>query len=220
MSEHKNTIIERFEKIKSNIALAEPIKPAKIIAVSKTFSLEQIKPLIDYGHDHFGENKVQEAKTKWAEQKKISKHLKLHMIGKLQRNKVKEAVQTFDYIHSLDNQKLADEIVKHQRNLNKKLQYFIQVNIGNEIQKSGISVNELDSFYNYCIKELNLKVIGLMVIPPNDMNTEKYFKSINELNQSLGLEDLSMGMSADYLKAVKYRSTFLRIGSSIFGSRF
>ncbi len=220
MSEHKNTIIERFEKIKSNIALAEPIKPAKIIAVSKTFSLEQIKPLIDYGHDHFGENKVQEAKIKWAEQKKISKHLKLHMIGKLQRNKVKEAVQTFDYIHSLDNQKLADEIVKHQRNLNKKLQYFIQVNIGNEIQKSGISVNELDSFYNYCIKELNLKVIGLMVIPPNDMNTEKYFKSINELNQSLGLEDLSMGMSADYLKAVKYRSTFLRIGSSIFGSRF
>jgi pyridoxal phosphate enzyme (YggS family) len=220
MSEHKNTIIERFEKIKSNIALAEPIKPAKIIAVSKTFSLEQIKPLIDYGHDHFGENKVQEAKTKWAEQKKISKHLKLHMIGKLQRNKVKEAVQTFDYIHSLDNQKLADEIVKHQRNLNKKLQYFIQVNIGNEIQKSGISVNELDSFYNYCIKELNLKVIGLMVIPPNDVNTEKYFKSINELNQSLGLEDLSMGMSADYLKAVKYRSTFLRIGSSIFGSRF
>ena len=220
MSEHKNTIIERFEKIKSNIALAGPIKPAKIIAVSKTFSLEQIKPLIDYGHDHFGENKVQEAKIKWAEQKKISKHLKLHMIGKLQRNKVKEAVQTFDYIHSLDNQKLADEIVKHQRNLNKKLQYFIQVNIGNEIQKSGISVNELDSFYNYCIKELNLKVIGLMVIPPNDMNTEKYFKSINELNQSLGLEDLSMGMSADYLKAVKYRSTFLRIGSSIFGSRF
>ena len=220
MSEHKNTIIERFEKIKSNIALAEPIKQAKIIAVSKTFSLEQIKPLIDYGHDHFGENKVQEAKTKWAEQKKISKHLKLHMIGKLQRNKVKEAVQTFDYIHSLDNQKLADEIVKHQRNLNKKLQYFIQVNIGNEIQKSGISVNELDSFYNYCIKELNLKVIGLMVIPPNDVNTEKYFKSINELNQSLGLEDLSMGMSADYLKAVKYRSTFLRIGSSIFGSRF
>ena len=220
MSEHKNTIIERFEKIKSNIALAEPIKPAKIIAVSKTFSLEQIKPLIDYGHDHFGENKVQEAKIKWAEQKKISKHLKLHMIGKLQRNKVKEAVQTFDYIHSLDNQKLADEIVKHQRNLNKKLQYFIQVNIGNEIQKSGISVNELDSFYNYCIKELNLKIIGLMVIPPNDMNTEKYFKSINELNQSLGLEDLSMGMSADYLKAVKYRSTFLRIGSSIFGSRF
>ena len=215
-----STIIERFEKIKSNIALVEPIKPAKIIAVSKTFSLEQIKPLIDYGHDHFGENKVQEAKIKWAEQKKISKHLKLHMIGKLQRNKVKEAVQTFDYIQSLDNQKLADEIVKHQRNLNKKLQYFIQVNIGNEIQKSGISVNELDSFYNYCIKELNLKVIGLMVIPRNDMNTEKYFKSISELNQSLGLEDLSMGMSADYLKAVKYRSTFLRIGSSIFGSRF
>ena len=187
MSEHKNTIIERFEKIKSNIALAEPIKPAKIIAVSKTFSLEQIKPLIDYGHDHFGENKVQEAKIKWAEQKKISKHLKLHMIGKLQRNKVKEAVQTFDYIHSLDNQKLADEIVKHQRNLNKKLQYFIQVNIGNEIQKSGISVNELDSFYNYCIKEF-VKSHRSYGIPPNDMNTEKYFKSINELNQSLDLK--------------------------------
>ena len=215
-----NTIVDRFKKLKSNITSLNPDKPVNIIAVSKTFTLNYIKPLIDYGHSHFGENKVQEATAKWSNQKKIRDNLKLHMIGKLQRNKVKEAVQTFDYIHSLDNQKLADEIVKHQRNLNKKLQYFIQVNIGNEIQKSGISVNELDSFYNYCIKELNLKVIGLMVIPPNDVNTEKYFKSINELNQSLGLEDLSMGMSADYLKAVKYRSTFLRIGSSIFGSRF
>ena len=219
MSEHKNTIIERFEKIKSNIALAEPIKPAKIIAVSKTFSLEQIKPLIDYGHDHFGENKVQEAKIKWAEQKKISKHLKLHMIGKLQRNKVKEAVQTFDYIHSLDNQKLADLCSRHQLTLKKKLKYFIQVNIANEMQKSGVPVNEIDSFYNYCVKEINLDVIGLMIIPPNDNQPEKYFKSLNDLKNSLALKELSMGMSEDYEIAVKYGATFVRIGSSIFGPR-
>ena len=141
------------------------------------------------------------------------------MIGKLQTNKAKDAVKLFDYIHSVDNQKLADALAKHQMNLNRNLQYFIQVNIGNEIQKSGIPVNELDAFYNYCVKEINLRIIGLMVIPPNDDNAEKYFKSLNALNKSLALKDMSMGMSADYLEAIKFGSTFIRVGSSIFGSR-
>ena len=141
------------------------------------------------------------------------------MIGKLQTNKTKEAVKLFDYIHSVDNQKLADALAKHQKNLNKNLKYFIQVNIGNEIQKSGIPVNELDAFYNYCVNDKKLNVIGLMVIPPIDQTVEKYFKSMQELNKSLALKNLSMGMSADYVEAVKYGSTFVRVGSSIFGSR-
>ena len=212
-------IIERFEKIKSIITSAQPIKPVNIIAVSKTFSIDHIQPLLDYGHNHFGENKVQEAIAKWSEVKKLKQDVKLHMIGKLQSNKAKDAVKLFDYIHSLDNQKLAAALSKHQNNLGKKLKYFIQVNIGNEIQKSGIPVEELDPFYNYCINEINLKIVGLMVIPPNDKNSEKYFKSLNQLNKSLALDDLSMGMSADYINAVKYESTFVRIGSSIFGAR-
>ena len=141
------------------------------------------------------------------------------MIGKLQSNKAKEAVKIFDYIHSLDNQKLADVLAKHQNELNKNLNYFIQVNVGNEIQKSGIPVAELDPFYNYCINEINLKIIGLMIIPPNDGKEVKYFMSINELNNSLALKDLSMGMSADYMNAVKNGATFIRVGSSIFGLR-
>ena len=212
-------IIERFEKIKSIITSAKPIKPVNIIAVSKTFSIDHIQPLLDYGHNHFGENKVQEAIAKWSEVKKLKQDVKLHMIGKLQSNKAKDAVKLFDYIHSLDNQKLADALSKHQNNLGKNLKYFIQVNIGNEIQKSGIPVEELDPFYNYCINEINLKIVGLMVIPPNDKNSEKYFKSLNQLNKSLDLNDLSMGMSADYINAVKNESTFVRIGSSIFGAR-
>lgn len=141
------------------------------------------------------------------------------MIGKLQSNKAKDAVKLFDYIHSLDNQKLADALAKYQINLNKKLEYFIQVNIGNEIQKSGIPIHQLDEFYNYCVNEINLKIIGLMIIPPVDQNAEKYFKLLNELNKSLSLENMSMGMSADYVEAIKNGSTFIRIGSSIFGSR-
>ena len=141
------------------------------------------------------------------------------MIGKLQSNKAKDAVKIFDYIHSLDSKKLADALAKHQKNLNKNIQYFIQVNIGNEIQKSGIRVGELDAFYNYCVNEINLKIIGLMVIPPVDQSVEKYFKSLNELNKSLALQDLSMGMSADYMQAINYGATFVRIGSSIFGLR-
>ena len=214
-----NTIVDRFEKIKLKILASEPDKPVNIIAVSKTFTFDYIKPLVEHGHMHFGENKVQEAIAKWSEFKKANNDLKLHMIGKLQSNKAKDAVKLFDYIHSLDNQKLADELAKHQMNLNKKLSYFIQVNIGNEIQKSGIPINELDAFYNYCINEVNLNIIGLMVIPPFAENTDKYFKSLNELNKSLALENLSMGMSADYINAVKHGSNFIRVGSSIFGSR-
>ena len=214
-----STIVDRYEKIQSNISSLKPDKPVNIIAVSKTFDLDHIKPLIDHGHIHFGENKVQEAKVKWFEQKKLNKNLKLHMIGKLQSNKAKDAVKLFDYIHSLDNEKLAVTLSKYEINLNKKLQYFIQVNIGNEFQKSGIPIEELDAFYNYCINEINLKIIGLMIIPPIDQNVDKYFKLLNELNKSLALENTSMGMSADYLKAIKHGSTFVRIGSSIFGSR-
>ena len=214
-----NTIVDRFEKIKLKISSLKPIKPVNIIAVSKTFTLDYINPLISHGHLHFGENKVQEAIAKWSGPKKENQNLKLHMVGKLQSNKAKDAVKLFDYIHSVDNQKLADALAKHQLNLDRELEYFIQVNIGNEIQKSGIPVRELDAFYNYCINEINLKIIGLMVIPPIDQNVEKYFKSLNELNKSLALENLSMGMSADYVDAVKNGSTFVRVGSSIFGSR-
>ena len=214
-----NTIVERLDKIKSNITLLKTVKPVNIIAVSKTFSIDHIRPLVDYGHTHFGENKVQEAISKWNILKSKKKDLNLHFIGKLQTNKVKDVVKLFDYVHSLDNQKLADSLNKYQNNLNKNLKYFIQVNLGNEIQKSGIRINELDSFYNYCVNEIELNVIGLMIIPPIDKNTIKYFKTLYELNNSLALKDLSMGMSADYIDAVTCGATFVRIGSSIFGPR-
>ncbi len=214
-----NIIIERFNKIKANIDEIKPKKKIKIVAVSKTFDLDHIKPLIDHGHEHFGENKVQEALVKWKEFKSLKPNLKLHMVGKLQSNKAKNAVEIFDYIHSLDNQKLADILSKTQKNKNKSLKYFIQVNIGNELQKSGINVSELDSFYTYCTQEIKIDVVGLMVIPPNDGQTAKYFKSTEEINNSFALKELSMGMSADYLEAIKYNATFVRIGSSIFGSR-
>ncbi len=212
-------IIERYDKIKLNIVSSKPIQKVNIIAVSKTFTIQHIKPLLDHGHRHFGENKVQEAVSKWSKIKENNENLKLHMIGKLQSNKAKDAVNLFDYIHSLDSQKLADALAKHQMNLKKNLNYFIQVNIGNEIQKSGISVNELDPFYNYCKNKINLNILGLMVIPPNDNNSEKYFKSLSELNKSLALQDLSMGMSSDYMEAIKYGATYIRVGSSIFGER-
>ena len=214
-----DTIVERLNKVELNIKSLKPIRPVNIIAVSKTFSLDYINPLIKHGHNHFGENKVQEAIVKWSNIKKNNKTIKLHMIGKLQSNKAKDAVKLFDYIHSLDNQKLANTLAKHQTNLNKTLQYFIQVNIGNEFQKSGIPINELDGFYNYCVNEKNLRIIGLMVIPPNDKNSSKYFKSLYELNNSLALKELSMGMSADYTEAVNNGATFVRVGSTIFGQR-
>ena len=214
-----NTIIERYDKIKLIIASSNPAQKVNIIAVSKTFPLDHIDPLINHGHQHFGENKVQEAIAKWSDIKRENQDIKLHMIGKLQSNKAKDAVKLFDFIHSLDSQKLADALAKHQLSLNKSLNYFIQVNIGNEIQKSGIPVSELDPFYNYCKNEINLNILGLMVIPPNDNNSEKYFKSLNELNKSLALQELSMGMSADYVEAIKHGATFIRLGSSIFGQR-
>ena len=212
-------IVERFNKIKSNIEKIPSDTSRTIVAVSKTFSLDHIMPLINYGHMHYGENKVQEAEVKWLQIKNKKKDLKLHMIGKLQSNKAKKAVQIFDYIHSLDSQKLADVLARNQENINKSIKYFIQVNLGHEIQKSGISYNEVDAFYNYCVKEKNLNVLGLMAIPPNDSKSEEYFKSISELNASLGLKELSIGMSSDYMEAIKYKSTHLRIGSSIFGQR-
>ena len=211
-------IVERFEKIKFNISKVANDN-AKIVAISKTFPLSHIMPLINYGHNHFGENKVQEADVKWRNIKKEKPDLKIHLVGRLQSNKAKKAVEIFDYIHSLDSQKLADILSESQKKINKKINYFIQVNIGNEIQKSGLPFNEVDSFYNYCTKENKMNVLGLMAIPPNDENTDKYFKSLSELNQSLGLKELSLGMSSDYMTALKYKATYLRIGSSIFGER-
>ena len=214
-----STIIDRFEKIKLKISSLKPNKPVNIIAVSKTFPLDYIKPLIDHGHSHFGENKVQEAQAKWSEIKLKRKNLKLHMIGKLQSNKAKSAAQLFDYIHSLDNQKLADIFSNFENNNEKKLKYFIQVNIGNETQKTGIPISDLEDFFNYCSKEKRLSIIGLMIIPPNDNNHNKYFEHLNFLNKSLGLNEMSMGMSSDYEDAIKHNSTFIRVGSSIFGER-
>ena len=214
-----NIIVERFNKIKSNINNNNNSNNIKIVALSKTFPLEHIMPLIDHGHEHFGENKVQEADSKWRALKQKKKNIKLHMIGKLQSNKAKKAVELFDYIHSLDNQRLADALSKYQIALNKSLNYFIQVNLGNEEQKSGLPFNEVDAFYNYCVKEKKMKIKGLMAIPPNDGNTKKHFKILSELNLSLGLKELSMGMSSDYMSAINFKATHLRIGSLIFGER-
>ena len=214
-----NIIIERFNKIKSNIEKEGFINNVKIVAVSKTFSLNHVMPLIKSGHIHYGENKVQEAEVKWSQIKKENLNIKLHMIGKLQTNKAKKAVKIFDFIHSVDSQKLADILSESQKQFNKSLGYFIQVNIANEKQKSGIPYNEVDGFYNYCSKEKGMNILGLMSIPPNDNNSEKYFKILSELNSSLGLKELSMGMSSDYMVALNYKATYLRIGSSIFGER-
>ena len=191
----------------------------KIIAVSKTFKINQISPLIDHGHIDFGENKVQEAIEKWTEVKKINPKIQLHMIGKLQTNKVKFAVKLFDYIHSVDSEKLAKKIADEQKKINKNLKIFLQVNIGDEAQKAGINKNELKLLVNYC-KEINLDLIGLMCIPPANINPEVYFDEMKKLNRSLGFEELSMGMSSDFIIAAKYESTFIRIGSSIFGQRY
>jgi pyridoxal phosphate enzyme (YggS family) len=190
----------------------------KIIAVSKTFKLDKILPLIEYGHIDYGENKVQEAVEKWTEIKKIHSQVRLHMIGKLQTNKVKFAVQIFDYIHSVDSEKVAKKIADEQKKINKKIKIFLQVNIGEENQKSGINKNEVSKLVYYC-KEIGLDIIGLMCIPPVDIDPEKYFEEMNKLNQNLDFSELSMGMSSDFIKAAKNFSTYLRIGSSIFGQR-
>ena len=191
----------------------------KIIAVSKTFKIDKILPLIDHGHIDFGENKIQEAVDKWTDIRSNNSNIKLHMIGKLQSNKVKFAVKLFDYIHSVDSEKLAKKIADEQKKINKRMKIFIQVNIGKEEQKSGIKKIEVNDLISYC-KKIDLDVAGLMCLPPADKNSSIYFNEMNTLNHSLGLSDLSMGMSSDYLEASKNSATYLRIGSSIFGERF
>ncbi len=194
-------------------------KSVNIIAVSKTFQMDKIMPLINDGHIHFGENKVQEAVNKWTTVKLSKLDLKLHMIGQLQSNKVKYVIPLFDYIHSLDSLKLAKKISEEQKKKNRYLKIFIQVNIGNEKQKGGVNVEELDNFYKICKSEFNLNIIGLMCIPPKEIDIKKHFSSMKDLTDSLGLNELSMGMSSDYMDAINAGSTYVRIGSKIFGSR-
>ena len=190
----------------------------KIIAVSKTFKIDHILPLIDYGHIDYGENKVQEAIEKWSDIKIKNSKIKLHLIGKLQTNKVKSAIKLFDFIHSLDSEKLAKKIAEEQVKQNLKPKIFIQINIGNEPQKSGILKDNLSEFYNFS-KKLGLDIVGTMCIPPFDKNTSKYFSEMSNLNKKINLREISMGMSSDYLNAIEHNSTYLRIGTNIFGER-
>ena len=207
------------DKVKINLEKDnENSKFPKIIAVSKTFKIDHIMPLINHGHEDYGENKVQEAVEKWSVIKNANNNIKLHLIGRLQTNKVKFAIKLFDYIHSLDSKKLADKISYYQKEQNIQTKIFIQVNIGKEDQKSGIQENEIYDFYDYC-KGLNLNILGLMCIPPFNQDSNDYFIKMRELNNKIGLKELSMGMSADYLNAIKHGSTFVRIGSDIFGQR-
>ncbi len=208
-------LINIEKTIKSSLINA---KLPKIIAVSKTFDIAKIIPLIEHGHLHFGENKVQEAIDKWTIIKQKNSEIKLHMIGKLQTNKVKFAVKLFDYIHSVDSEKLAKKISEEQKKINRKIKIFIQVNIGDENQKSGINKNQLSDLINFS-KKIGLDVVGLMCIPPFDKDPKIYFQEMLKLKESNNFNDLSMGMSSDYLEAFKHNSTFLRIGSSIFGER-
>ena len=219
MHHTQKNLIEIKEKIKDkidNLNLSE--YDPKIIAVSKTFSEQDILPLIEFGHVEFGENKVQEAQLKWSKIKEKHDNLKLHMLGKLQTNKVKNAVEIFDYIHSLDSLKLANKISSEIQKKAKKIKIFIQINLGDESQKSGINPADLETFYNQCI-ELKLNIIGTMCIPPDNHDPKPFFKHLLALNQKINLSELSMGMTNDYLDALEYRSTFLRIGTGIFGKR-
>ena len=190
-----------------------------IIVVSKTFAYDKIKPLLAGGHIHFGENKIQEAENKWHKIKETNKNLKLHMIGKLQSNKAKKALNLFDYIHSLDNVKLASKLSQHEKEIKKKIKYFIQINLGEEKQKSGILLNDLDNFYNYCVNKLSLNIIGLMCIPPINSNSQEFFKILKKTADKLNLKELSMGMSLDYGDAVLNGATYLRLGTAILGER-
>jgi len=209
--------IKNLSLIKSEIQ--QKSYSPQIIAVSKTFAIDKILPLIDFGHINFGENKVQEAISKWSDIKKMRPELKLHLIGKLQTNKVKFAVALFDYIHTLDSIKLAEKISLEQNKINKKLKIFIQVNIGNEPQKNGIDINNVGTFYNECQNKFELDIIGLMCLPPKNVKDNFYFNKMKNLNNELGLKELSMGMSSDYINAASCGATFLRIGSNIFGAR-
>ena len=213
--DHKT--IKNLNIISSEIDLKK--KKSKIIAVSKTFPINSILPLITYGHIHYGENKVQEAREKWAPIKDDYKHVKLHLIGKLQTNKVKYVLPLFDYIHSLDSLKLAEKISVEQEKKNFKPQIFVQVNIGKEEQKNGVLVEDLEEFLNSCKQKYDLNIIGLMCLPPNDGNSYQYFSEMKKLNEKNGLKELSMGMSEDYIAAIENGSTFIRVGSKIFGER-
>ena len=211
-------LIKIKEEIRLNFSVSKDFKIPKIIAVSKTFGMDKILPLIEYGHLHFGENKVQEAIEKWGSIKSGTNNIKLHLIGGLQTNKVKLAVKLFDYIHSVDNEKLAKKISAEQQKQNKNIKVFIQVNIGNEKQKFGVDKSSVSQLYSNC-RDLNLDVVGLMCIPPIDKPSEIFFKEMNKINNSLNLKELSMGMSSDYLDAIKNSATYVRIGSNIFGER-
>ena len=215
--------MEKLNRVKNKINEIINKKQLKtnpnIIVVTKTFPLNNIMPLLDNGHSHYGENKIQEAENKWIDIKNRYKDLQLHMIGKLQINKVKKAVKLFDYIHSLDNDRLALKLSYYEKELNKKVKLFIQVNLAEESQKSGIMFNELNNFYNYCTKDLSLNIIGLMCIPPADSNSQKYFEKLKKAAERLNLEDLSMGMSSDYKQAILSGSNYLRLGNIILGER-
>ena len=213
-----NTIVDRSNKIKSYISNQNNSEKISIIAVSKTFDLEYIRPLVDSGHIHFGENKVQEAMEKWTSIKKKNKSLKLHMIGKLQTNKVKFAIELFDYIHSVDNERLAKKISEEQKKTNLKPKIFIQINMGKENQKSGVNIKDFSYLYKFC-KSIDLNVIGTMCLPPLDQNPSYFFEMMAKVNKEYNLCELSMGMSSDYIEALKFQSTYLRIGSKIFGKR-
>ena len=211
-------LIDIENQLKSNLGDIDQSSLPKIIAVSKTFKMDKISPLVEHGHLDFGENKVQEAIEKWTEIKASKPNIQLHMIGKLQTNKVKFAVKIFDYIHSVDSEKLAKKIADEQQKVQRKLKIFIQVNIGDENQKSGINITKTSDLVVFC-KKLNLNVVGLMCIPPADIDPSNYFVEMNKINKINNLKELSMGMSSDYIKAAQYNSTYLRIGSYIFGQR-
>ena len=210
--------VKNLLHVQNNIKKLNIIYNPKVVAVSKTFKIDKIMPLIEYGHIHYGENKVQEAIEKWTPIKENNSKIKLHMIGKLQTNKVKLAVKIFDYIHSVDSEKLAKKIANEQYKINKRIKVFLQVNIGEESQKSGINKNEINKYISYC-KEIDLDLIGLMCIPPMDTYPDVYFEEMKRLNDIYGFKELSMGMSSDFLAAIKYSATYVRVGSSIFGER-
>ena len=218
-----HTCVQRLNFVKNKVKEIIDRKQLKtipqIIAVTKSFPLNKITPLLEMGHIHFGENKIQEAESKWLNVRNKYKNLKLHMVGKLQSNKVKKAIKLFDYIHSLDNAKLATKLSQYEKELDKKIKLFIQVNIAEERQKSGILLSDLNHFYNFCTKELSLNIIGLMCLPPLNSDSYKYFRIIKKTSEQLNLADLSMGMSADYDQAILNGSTFLRLGTAIFGTR-
>ncbi len=210
-------VVNRLVSIKKEIQSNN--STAKVVAISKTFPISKILPLINFGHVHYGENKIQEAVDKWTEIKRDFNNINLHFVGKLQTNKVKFSIPLFDYIHSLDNIKLAEKIANEQLKKKFKPKIFIQVNIGKENQKNGIDIENLEKFYTDCTKNFDLNIVGLMCLPPNDGSSSVYFSEMQRLINTINLKELSMGMTDDYLEALKYKSTFLRIGSKIFGSR-